>query len=275
VPDVRVPPETLALPVRKPFPWAAMLGYLGPRAVPGSERAGDGVYARRHAGRWIEAAYDPVRESLAVRLPARMKSEAPAERLTGLFVPAHDAKPVATVLRRSALLRARVDAIPGLRPLGAWSAFELAIRTLVGQQVTVAAANTLMRRVAQRCDGIAPERVADADLGGIGMPGRRVESLQRFARAVADGAVAIESGDWPTVEAQLVELPGFGPWTRSYLAIRLGRDPDAFPEADIGLMRAAGAASPRELLRIADAWRPWRAFAAAYLWLPAARPAAA
>jgi len=256
------------LDVREPFPWATLLGYLGPRAVPGAERVDGDVYARKVGGRWLEVRYDEHRSALALQTPPRADGAAIRARVARLFDPAHDAAPAAGVLRRSPVLRRRVAATPGLRPLGAWAPFELCVRTLVGQQVTVAAANTLMRRLAEWCGGIAPERLADATLGGIGMPSRRVESLQHFARAVVDGTVALEAGSWPDIEARLRELPGFGPWTRAYLAIRLGRDPDAFPEADVGLMRAAGAASPRELLRIAEAWRPYRAYAAAYLWLP-------
>jgi 3-methyladenine DNA glycosylase/8-oxoguanine DNA glycosylase len=245
-----------------------MLRYLGPRAVPGAERVDGDVYARKVGGRWLEVRYDKRGSALALQSPQRADGAAIRARIARLFDPAHDATLPATVLRRSPVLRRRVAATPGLRPLGAWAPFELCVRTLVGQQVTVAAANTLMRRLAERCGGVTPERLAGAKLGGIGMPSRRVESLQRFAQAVADGAVGLEAGSWPDVDARLGELPGFGPWTRAYLAIRLGRDPDALPEADVGLMRAAGAASPRDLLRMAEAWRPYRAYAAAYLWLP-------
>lgn len=257
------------LEVRAPFPWATMLRYLGPRAVPKAERVDGDAYARRVGRHWLEVRHDEQRSALALRAPPRADRAGTRARVARLFDPAHEAAPSAAVLRRSPVLRRRVDATPGLRPLGAWAPFELCVRTLVGQQVTVAAANTLMRRLAQRCGGVSPERLAGAKLAGIGMPSRRVESLQRFARAAADGTLALETGTWPDIEAQLRELPGFGPWTRAYLAIRLGRDPDAFPEADVGLMRSAGAASPRELLRMADAWRPYRAYAAAYLWLPA------
>jgi 3-methyladenine DNA glycosylase/8-oxoguanine DNA glycosylase len=98
------------------------------------------------------------------------------------------------------------------------------------------------------------------------MPGKRVATLQTFARAMADGAIDF-SRSWPEIDAALAALPGFGPWTRTYLAIRLGRDPDAFPVTDIGLLRALKANTSAELLAAAEAWRPYRAFAAAYLWM--------
>ena len=139
-----------------------------------------------------------------------------------------------------------------MRPLGAWSPFELCVRTILGQQVTVAAAGTLMRRLVERCGTVTPECVADANFDSIGMPGKRVETIRSFARAVADGRVDFER-PWPEVEAALKALPGFGPWTRAYLAIRLGRDPDAFPETDLGLIRAAQVDSPAQLLALAEA----------------------
>jgi DNA-3-methyladenine glycosylase II len=92
-----------------------------------------------------------------------------------------------------------------------------------------------------------------------------VETIRNLARAVLEERVQFEM-PWKAIDGALKTLPGFGPWTRTYLAIRLGREPDAFPETDLGLIRAAGAASPAELLKKAEAWRPWRAYAATYLW---------
>jgi 3-methyladenine DNA glycosylase/8-oxoguanine DNA glycosylase len=245
-----------------------MLRYLAPRAMPGSERVEAGVFRRRIGRRWVEVRHDARGGALEVGPTATREREAVLERVARLFDLGHDPAPVAAVLRRSAVLRRRIQGAPGLRPLGAWSPFELCVRTVVGQQVAVAAANTLMRRLVGRCGDLSAVRLADANLAGIGMPSRRVESLQHFARAVAEGTVPLEAASWPEIEAHLRGLPGFGPWTRAYLAIRLGRDADAFPETDVGLMRAAGAASPRELLQMAEAWRPYRGNAAAYLWLP-------
>src|SRR3546814_7758393 len=90
------------------------------------------------------------------------------------------------------------------------------------------------------------------------MPGKRIAAIRGFAAAVARDEVRLDSRSWPDLDRELAALPGFGPWTRSYLAIRLGRDPDAFPDSDIGLLRAAGVATPRELRQLAEAWRPYR-----------------
>jgi 3-methyladenine DNA glycosylase/8-oxoguanine DNA glycosylase len=144
------------------------------------------------------------------------------------------------------------------------------VRSVLGQQVSVAAARTLFLRLAGRCGaqlhGLTPQALMAADLSAIGMPGRRVASLLALARAVAEDGLQLEGRDWAQTDEALRRLPGFGPWTRAYLAIRLGRQADAFPESDLGLMRAAGADSPAALLKMAERWRPWRAHAAIHLW---------
>jgi 3-methyladenine DNA glycosylase/8-oxoguanine DNA glycosylase len=122
-----------------------------------------------------------------------------------------------------------------------------------------------MRRLVERCGELSPECVVAANLENMGMPGKRASALQTFAQAVADGRVDF-SQPWTSVDAALQTLPGFGPWTRAYLAIRLGRDPDAFPASDIGLIRAANVETPAQLLKLAESWRPMRAYAAIYLW---------
>ena len=187
-------------------------------------------------------------------------------RVAALFDVAFDAAAPAAALARDPLLRGRLARVPGLRPLGAWSPFELCVRTILGQQVTVAAAGTLMGRLVERCGGaLAPAALAAADLAGIGMPGRRAATVSTLARAVAEGRLDL-AAPWEEVAAGLRAIPGIGPWTRDYLAIRLGRDPDALPTGDLGLQRAAGVASARALAARADRWRPFRALAATYLW---------
>lgn len=122
-----------------------------------------------------------------------------------------------------------------------------------------------MRRLVERCGDVTPSAVLAADLTGLGMPGKRVETIRHLARALRERRLHF-ARPWPAIDAQLKTLPGFGPWTRAYLAIRLGREPDAFPESDLGLIRACGASSPAALLQRAERWRPWRAYAATYLW---------
>jgi DNA-3-methyladenine glycosylase II len=251
--------------VRAPFPWRHLLDYFAHRLIPQFERIENDCYVRQVGARTIAVGYDASTSQLQVSANGRVKADEVLRNVSRLLDVSHDAERIQKHLRRSPVLQRRIANVPGMRPLGAWSPFELCIRTILGQQVTVAAAGTLMRRLVERCGTVTPECVAEADFVNFGMPGKRVDTVRTFARAVAEGRVEFEQ-PWPQVEAALKALPGFGPWTRAYLAIRLGRDPDAFPETDLGLIRAAQVDSPAQLLALAEAWRPYRAYAATYLW---------
>jgi DNA-3-methyladenine glycosylase II len=251
--------------VRAPFPWRHMLDYFAHRLIPEFERIENDCYVRRVGARTITVGYDPAASQLQVMASGRVKAAEVLHNVGRLLDVSYDAEHIHKHLRRSPVLKRRIANVPGMRPLGAWSPFELCVRTILGQQVTVAAAGTLMRRLVERCGSVTPECVADANFASIGMPGKRVETIRTFARAAAEGRVDFEQ-PWAEVETALKALPGFGPWTRAYLAIRLGRDPDAFPETDLGLIRAAQVDSPVKLLKLAEAWRPYRAYAATYLW---------
>lgn len=255
----------LELPVRAPFPWEHLLVYLGHRLVPGCESVADGEYRRRSAGTDLRIGFDARAARLRVRATTDLSAPELTRRIAELFATDYDARTVSKHFARAPELARRVQAVPGMRPVGAWSAFELCVRTVIGQQVTVAAARTLMQRIAQRCGELTPGRLLECDLSNVGMPGRRVQTLLELARAVVEGRVKFGQ-PWTQVDASLQTLPGFGPWTRAYLAIRLGREPDAFPETDLGLVRAAQVDSPKALLARAEAWRPYRAYAATYLW---------
>jgi len=253
------------IPVRTPFPWQVLLDYYSHRLTPGFESVEGGRYRRIAGKRIITVQYEVKPSRLVVTANGRVGADETLSAAARLFDVEHDHDAIHEQLHRSKQLGQRLINLPGMRPLGAWSPFELCIRTILGQQVTVAAAGTLMRRLVERCGSITPECVVAADVSNMGMPGRRAAALQSFAQAVADGRVDF-SQPWARVDAALQTLPGFGPWTRAYLAIRLGRDRDAFPASDIGLIRAAKVATPAELLELAEAWRPLRAYAAIYLW---------
>jgi AraC family transcriptional regulator of adaptative response / DNA-3-methyladenine glycosylase II len=176
-----------------------------------------------------------------------------------------------------------------LRVPGAWDGFELAVRAIFGQQITVPAATRLLRRLveahgarlpaaAKDVEGLShlfpsPARLARADLAALGMPKARAMSL---AQAIsADPAIFSRGASLEQAIAKLRSLPGIGEWTAQYIAMRELREPDAFPAADIGLLRAMAGASPAELLSRAERWRPWRAYAALHLWAAGlAHPAA-
>jgi AraC family transcriptional regulator of adaptative response / DNA-3-methyladenine glycosylase II len=174
---------------------------------------------------------------------------------------------------------------PGLRIPGAWDAFECAVRAVVGQQVSVAAGRTFVTRLVERCgtklarpgDGLthlfpSPEALAAADLVGIGLVPARAHTLAALARAVGDGTLRLD-GPADEVRAALRELPGIGEWTAEYVALRALGEPDAFPSGDLVLRRVAAEGhtlTPRALAERAEAWRPWRGYAAVHLWEAAA-----
>ena len=260
-----MPTHVADIAVVEPFPWPTLLDYFSHRLIPQLERIEPGRFIRRVGKREVAVAFDPARRCLLVSADGRVKTAEVTRRVSQLFAVDHDARTLPDSFARDPSLGPRMTAVPGMRPLGAWSPFELCARTVIGQQVTVAAAGTLMRRLVERCGEVTPSCVLAADLSNMGMPGRRVETIRHLARAVLEERVDFDL-PWKSVDAALQQLPGFGPWTRAYLAIRLGREPDAFPETDLGLIRAAAVASPAALLKRAEAWRPWRAYAATYLW---------
>jgi AraC family transcriptional regulator of adaptative response / DNA-3-methyladenine glycosylase II len=182
-------------------------------------------------------------------------------------------------LRGDPALARRVEADPGLRVPGCWNGFELAVRAILGQQITVKGATALAGRIASRygkpfpaANGIThlfppPEVLADANLTEIGLTGARSETIRALARAVCGRKVNFEAVvDTDAFLNSLCEIPGIGQWTAQYVAMRALGEPDAFPSSDLGLLRALSLESSRELEHRAEAWRPWRAYAAMYLW---------
>ncbi len=258
----------LALSSQQPLPWTVLLNYLQPRLIDDAERIDQQYYHRRVGAHWLRVGAADSGRKLHVEAPLAIGApEADVRRrVARLFATEEDTAAAARHLRRCPLLAPRIERLPGLRPLGSWDAFELCLRTVLGQQVTVTAAGTLMRRLQSRSGTLTPGALLAADLSAMGMPGRRVDTLRALAQAVQARPMLL-SEPWAQIDDVLRQLPGFGPWTRSYLAIRLGRQADAFPESDVGLMRAAGERSPRALLQRAESWRPYRALAATYLWV--------
>lgn len=177
-----------------------------------------------------------------------------------------------------------VERVRGVRVPGAFDGFELAVRAILGQQVTVKGASTLMSRLTNafgdeidsghsNLTHLAPTatRLARAtadEIREIGLPNARAATLHALARHVASEPLDLDAEtDGPTLVRKLVELPGIGPWTADYIAMRVANWSDAFPASDIALRHALGNASPKELVRTAERWRPYRAYAAIRLWL--------
>jgi AraC family transcriptional regulator of adaptative response / DNA-3-methyladenine glycosylase II len=273
------------LPFRPPFDWSGLLGFLAPRAIPGVEEVtGEGY--RRTIG--IKGKQGRIEVRLASRGDALdLRIHFPdagaliliVERVRRLFDLRADPAEIRERLERDPLLAPRIAIRPGLRVPGAWDGFEMAVRAVLGQQVTVKGASTLAGRIVRalgepvEADGglthqfPTPAALATADYSAIGLPTARAETIRRLASAVQQGDLTFGGVADP---AQWMErfraLPGIGEWTAQYVAMRALGEPDAFPAADLGLLRASGAASPKQLENRAEDWRPWRAYAAMYLW---------
>ncbi|TMA31417.1 MAG: DNA-3-methyladenine glycosylase 2 family protein [Deltaproteobacteria bacterium] len=297
----RRPPAhaTVRLPYRAPFDGAGVFAYLAARAVPGIERVGDRSLRRalRIAGRPVVVEVDATASAGALELSATGADAthwlALAERARSVFDLGSDPGEIARELGSDPLLRARLNRRPGVRLPGAWDPFEIAVRIVLGQQVTVAGATRLAGRLAARFGERLPdaqldaqqdpqllfpepEVLADAPLEEIGLTRQRASALRALAAVVARGSLALAPGADPDAAREaLLALPGIGPWTAELVLLRALGEPDAFPAGDLGLRRALGC-DARALERRAERWRPWRAYAAMLLWTtPPARSTSA
>jgi AraC family transcriptional regulator of adaptative response / DNA-3-methyladenine glycosylase II len=299
-PKAKLETISLRLDYRPPLAWEELLGFLAMRAIPGVERADPATGSYRRTVRlgkvtgWIAVAPDRAgRRAGGAGRPA-LRAEVSLSlagvlmplvaRLRGLFD--LDARPamVDAHLAADPLLRPLIARRPGLRVPGAFDAVEIAVRAVLGQQVTVRGATTLASRLVERFGApietphgdlhrLFPgaETIAGArldDIASLGMPGARARTVQAIAAAALDGrlplATAVAAPDASL--AAMTEIPGIGDWTASYLALRLLRWPDAFPAGDVALRKALGGLSPRAATERAAPWRPWRSYAVLHLW---------
>jgi AraC family transcriptional regulator of adaptative response / DNA-3-methyladenine glycosylase II len=280
----------ILLRYRPPYDWPAMLGFLSLRAIAGVESVADGIYRRTIGFDGLQGtvAVQPVAGDAlqaTIRFPKLSALPAIIARLRRVFDLAADPSAIEAQLADDPTLATLVAARPGLRVPGAWDGFELAIRAVLGQQITVVAAIRLAGKLVAaygeplaESDGVLthvfprPERLATADLATLGMPRSRAATLSAVATAVvADPQIFGAGTSLEESVARLRLLPGIGEWTAQYIAMRQLREPDAFPAADIGLLRAMADAeglrpTAAELLARAEQWRPWRAYAAQHLW---------
>ncbi|HEY2048011.1 MAG TPA: AlkA N-terminal domain-containing protein [Caulobacteraceae bacterium] len=284
----------LTLPYRPPYDWDGLIGFLSMRAIEGVESVRPDRYARSIEldGKSGLLAVSPApKDRLAVSIHFPRLSALPAilARVRRIFDLSADPQAIGAHLSLDPDLAWRVAARPGLRVPGAWDGFELAVRAILGQQISVGAATTLAGRIVRDHGAPLPETLASveagithifpparvlavADLSSLPMPRARSASIEALAKSSADGAVPWEtSSEYAEAVRELRALPGIGEWTAQYIALRALREPDAFPAADIGLQRAladGGGVRPSTaaLLARAEAWRPWRAYAALHLW---------
>ena len=286
-----VPPQDeyfFRLRFRPPYNWNGMLRFLAPRATPGVEEVASGSYRRsislNGSHGWLEVSLDERNNGLA----ARVQFGDPrslfliVERIRAMFDLNADWAAIAQGLAADPALAIRMEANPGLRVPGCWNGFELAIRAILGQQITVKGATALAGRLVSTLGQPlsapgslthlfpSPEVLADANLAGVGLTKARSETIRALSRAVSDGRIGFEGiSDSQEFLARMSEIPGIGKWTAQYVAMRALGEPDAFPSGDLGLLRALALKTPGELERRAEAWRPWRAYASMYLWTSA------
>jgi len=295
-PDIAVASDgefSLLLRYQSPYDWPAMLEFLRQRAIPGMERVADGCYSRTihldgvQGTVSVQAAEGNALRA-RIRIPKLSTLPAIIARLRRVFDLAADPLRISAHLATDPILAPLVARRPGLRVPGAWDGFELAIRAVLGQQITVVAAVRLAGRlVASHGEPMTvpdrdlthvfptPEALAVADLTTLGMPRTRAATLSAVAAAViADADLFGANCGLDEAVLRLRSIRGVGEWTAQYIALRQLREPDAFPAADIGLMRALANDQGRrpaadELLARAEKWRPWRAYAAQHLWAAA------
>ncbi len=270
----------LRLDYQRPYDWSALLKFFAARAIPGVDEVEGQTYRRTFVLGRTEGRLSVAQEGgeLIAECADRKKLEVIA-KLRRLFDLDAPGKKIAAHLRRDETLKPSLSKRPGLRVPGVWDPFELGVRAILGQQVSVAAASTLAGRIATRFGKTAakghatltrlfptPEDLANANLDGIGLTTRRTATVTNFARAVWDDATLLDAGQpLDTFVERIADLPGLGPWTAHYMAMRLGHT-DAFPASDLGVRKALNTTSDKEVLRQAERWRPYRAYATMHLW---------
>ena len=280
---------TLQLGYRAPFDWAGMTEFLRARAMKNVELVEGDAYSRtvrlgEHTG-WIRVRHVPERRALFVELTHSLVPVLPAllGRLRHVFDLSARPDIIAEQLGRDPLLADAVASNPGLRVPGAFDGFELAVRAILGQQITVKGATTLAGRYVEAFgDAIdsphagltrlspLPQRVAAAtetEIASLGIVRARARSIIALAEEMASGRLMLEPGAEPdgTME-RLVALPGIGRWTAHYIAMRALRWPDAFPKEDVALRKALGGVSAARAEEMSQPWRPWRSYATLHLW---------
>jgi AraC family transcriptional regulator of adaptative response / DNA-3-methyladenine glycosylase II len=288
---------TVRLPYRTPFDWAALLEFLRGRATPGVEQVTGGSYLRTvvvdEQPGVIECRHDAERGSIRLSLhgiatPGIFNVVQRVREMLDLDAPATD---IESLLGGDDRLGELLRSSSGVRVPGAWDGFELTVRAILGQQISVKAATTLAGRIAGRYGGAAelpaslaaraaelnlgcafptPQKLARARFNGIGLVRSRAETIRRVASAVDRGDISFDAAQDPDeFRSALISIRGIGDWTAQYVAMRALKYPDAFPASDLGLLKAAqgdATMSAAELKSRAESWRPWRAYAAMLLW---------
>jgi AraC family transcriptional regulator of adaptative response / DNA-3-methyladenine glycosylase II len=286
----QIPPQpenqyVFRLRFRPPYDWDVMLRFLAARATPGVEIVSPASYRRSISVNGEHGYFEVSLDEENLALAAQVQFGNPhslfyiVERIRRMFDLNADCLHITRALRTDPVLAERIAAHPGLRVPGCWNGFELAVRAIIGQQITVKGATTLTGRMVtafgQPFSATAalthlfpsPEVLSSATLEKIGLTPARAETIRALARAVCDGRISFEGVlDSVAFLNRLCEIPGIGQWTAQYVAMRALGEPDAFPAGDRSLLHALNLRNSRELEQRAEAWRPWRAYGAMYLW---------
>lgn len=281
----------IRLSYRPPFDWRAMLSYLATRAIPGVEKVETNTYSRSieidgSAGEIrIEFLPDTHAALLSIYCAQTRNLYQIVERVRIMFDLKAVSADIESFLGKDPLLHDLIAKHPGIRVPVAWDGFEVGVRAILGQQVSVKGATTLVSRLATRCGSRyqksncpdlnyifpSPEQVITSSLDGLGITTRRIDAIKAMAVAVVEGTLCFD-GSMSSDEfvERSTQISGIGPWTAQYIALRALNDPDAFPHADLILLRAAAAPdetlTPKKLLEKSQAWRPWRAYVVMLLW---------
>ncbi len=281
--------STVQLVYRPPYDWDGILAFLKARTLKEAEWVSDGVYYRtirlgKYKG-WISVRHAPEKCALMVQFTHSLTPVLPAllGRLKDLFDVVARPDLIAAQLRRDKILKKIIDKNKGLRVPGAFDGFEMAVRAILGQQVTVAAATTLACRFAEAFGekiktpfpelsrlSPLPEKIAKAsvdDIARLGIISARAKCIIALAKAVVSGTLQLNAGSNPDVVIkQLTSIQGIGMWTAHYIAMRALRWPDAFPKEDIAIRNNLGGVSAARAEEMSRNWQPWRSYAVLHIW---------
>ncbi len=279
----------LRLPYREPYDFDGVLSFLGVRATPGVEAVIDGAYQRAITVNDETGFVSVTRAPDAPALHLQVKGMSAAtlmtvrQRVARIFDVDAIPEEINAAFRRDKTFYRFVRDNPGQRLPGAWDSFEVAVRAIVGQQVSVKGATTVMGRIAERYGkevgcGFrtfpSPAALAELDESKLSMPRARAAAIKAFSAAVATGELELSGADGESFRDDVMQIKGIGPWTAEYMSMRVLGDPDAFLAGDLVLKKVASAClgidDDQGLLDRADRWRPWRAYAGMHLWRQAA-----
>lgn len=280
----------IPLAYRPPFDWRAMLAFLSTRAVPGMEVVGEDSYARAiqldgKCGEFsVRFATDAPRLWLSIRFPDTRQLLRIVDQVRRLFDLRADSDEIDRYLAQDQKLKPLVKRFPGLRVPGCWDGLEVAVRAVIGQQVSVKGASTLMARIVERLGSAytsetpglyrvfpTPAQLIEGDFNNLGITGLRIEAIRELARMSKHGELLMDGRmDTQAFVSAVCSVKGIGEWTAQYIALRALNDPDAFPHGDLVLQQVAGLPGGRltakQLLIMAETWKPWRAYAVILLW---------